>query len=904
MEILSCATCRSGGYVGFRQCPECGGFALGALFGDTFVYYGEPTTRYHIALRRARRWLLHFELLGGIIFFLGFLAALLAALYRADAFGDIFSGAFWLGTGAITRYAWFALLALAYLLYRLLAGSRPLEPLWCPPPAGQSRTMSWADARKLPRRKRKDLAHMTSAEAKIALERAYRLAETAASDFIHPIHVFHALLDIEDIRTIFLRMRVDPKNIQARLAERFPRSNVRRTPYLAPETQTAILRAFLLACAAGGESVRPVDFLVACHEQSEDIKDVLADVAVDNEKLVNVVAWIRVRERLRRSYRAFRRAAAHRSKYGIDRAMTAVATPYLNAYSQDMTLAAKFGYLAPVLARDAEMNDIFRIIEGGRQNVLLVGAGGIGKTSIVQGIAQRMVEERVPKRLEDKRLVQLSTSALLAGTTTAGAQERLIGIAREIRHAGNVILFIHNIHDLMSVSGAAGQEGLDVSEALAEMLANRDIVVIASATTEGYNRFLVNSELGGAFAKAEIREMEPGQAMQVLEGKIGGIEHKHKIFFTYDALEAAVQLAARFLRDQYLPESAIELATEAAAAAREKRGDNALVERDDVAGVISQKTGVPATSVSSEESEKLLQLEAIMHERIVGQDEAVSLVANALRRARAEVRSTKRPIAAFLFLGPTGVGKTELAKTIAEVYFGAEDRMVRFDMSEFQDTQSLYRLIGRPNEQGTGLLTEAVRQRPFSLVLLDELEKADANVLNVFLQVFDDGRLTDSVGRVIDFTDTIIIATSNAGTAYVEKEMAAGKAMEEIRTALTHGELAQYYRPEFLNRFDAIVLFRSLAREEIKEITKRMLARVAADLDVKGMALRVEDGALEALADAGFDPTFGARPMRRAIQDRVEDRIAELILAGRVKRRDMIVLGDGLQMTVEPHKPA
>lgn len=876
---------------------------MGTLFGDTFVYYGEPLTRYHIALRRARRWLLSFELLGGVIFFFGFLAVFWYAAYRSDAFDALLSVQFWFGPNeAVTRYAWLTLLALAYLLYRLLETSRPSALLWCPAPAAESHVVTWAAVRKFPRSKRVDLTRMTSAEAKIALERAYHLAETAGSDIVEPTHFFHALMDIQNIRTIFLRLRVDPANIQARIAKRFHKADIRRTPYLAPETQVAIFRSQLLACAAGEDAIMPVDFLVACFEQSPVIQDVLSDVAVDNEKMANVVAWIRVRERLRRSYHAFRRAAAHRSKYGIDRAMTAVATPYLNAYSKDLTLAAKFGYLSPCLARDKEIDETFRVIEGGRANAMLVGPPGIGKMSIIEGVAQLMVEERVPKRLQDKRLVQLSTSSLLAGTTTAGAEERLIGIAREIRHAGNVILFVHNIHDLVSVSASQGQSGLDVAGALAELLSGRDIVVFATATTDGYNRFLVNNELGGAFAKVDIREMEAGQAMQVLEGKIGGIEYKHNVFFTYDALEAAVQLAARFLRDQYLPESAIELATEAGASARQKKGENTLVERDDVAGVIAQKTGVPATSVTRDESEKLLQLETTMHERIVGQDEAVSLVANALRRARAEVRSTSRPIAAFLFLGPTGVGKTELAKTIAEVYFGAEDRMVRFDMSEFQDTGSIYRLIGESGKQGTGLLTEAVRQRPFSLVLLDELEKAEAGVLNLFLQVFDDGRLTDSVGRVIDFTDTILIATSNAGTSYVQKEIAAGKGMDEIRNALTHGELTQYYRPEFLNRFDAIVLFKSLARDEIKEIAKRMLTRMAKDLDVKGIALAVENGALDALADVGFDPTFGARPMRRAIQDRVEDNVAQLILAGKVKRRDTIVLGDGLGIRVEEHK--
>ncbi len=532
-----------------------------------------------------------------------------------------------------------------------------------------------------------------------------------------------------------------------------------------------------------------------------------------------------------------------------------------------------------------------------RRRQALVGQPGVGKMSIIEGIAERMVEERVPTRLQDKRLVQLSTAALLAGTTTSGAEERLLHMMAEIRKAGNVILFINNIHDLVSIAGGGGKEGLDVASALAEYTSGGSVVFFATTTPEDYNKYILNSELGSVLIRVDVNEMNDDQTIQVLESRIGTIEYKQQVFFSYDSLASAADLAHRYLHDRYLPESAIEIITEAASVARSKRGANQLVLPNDVASIVSGKTGIPTSSISEEESDKLLRLESVMHERVVGQDEAVSLVANALRRARAEIRSTSRPIANFLFLGPTGVGKTELAKTIAEVYFGGENRMVRLDMSEYQDKASVYRLIGQPGRQGTGILTEAVRQRPFSLVLLDELEKADPDVLNLFLQVFDDGRLTDSVGRVIDFTNTIIIATSNAGTQFIQASLASGMPLESVHDQLLKGELSKYYRPEFLNRFDGVVLFRPLEKDQIKHIAKLMLNVVAKDLEKRGVELRVEDSALEALAVIGFDPVFGARPMRRAIQDRVENALAQFILEGKLERRDIVILdGEGLRV--------
>ena len=328
------------------------------------------------------------------------------------------------------------------------------------------------------------------------------------------------------------------------------------------------------------------------------------------------------------------------------------------------------------------------------------------------------------------------------------------------------------------------------------------------------------------------------------------------------------------------------------------KGANALVTAEEVAKVIAGKTKIPVTAVTSDESAKLMHLEETLHQRVIGQDEAVTLVANALRRARAAVRSTSKPIANFLFLGPTGVGKTELAKTIAEVYFGGEERMVRFDMSEYQDKASIYRLIGVPGQKGSGILTEAIRRHPFALLLLDEIEKAAKDILNLCLQVMDDGRLTDSTGRVIDFTNVILIATSNAGTSYVAEQLRSGVSSDAIKERLLHGGLKEYFRPEFLNRFDGIVLFRALQVADIKKIAGLMLKRVAKDLDVKGIELKVEDAALDFFASVGFDPEFGARPLRRALQERVENQLAELLLSKKVNRRDVVVLGAEGKMEV------
>lgn len=912
LNLLVCNTCHGGGYKGINKCSECRGMSMGRKTRKKFLYWGEPLTRYHIAVRRARRLLNKFEILGALIFALGFLTLFIYVIYSRQQLEVAFTAKFWLegGTSNSVVLFWLAIISFGYLFYRLFSSEKHLDLVeWHDYGSANSPQVekqevkddlqTWKEVKKIKRRNRKNIALSFTAEAGTILEEAYNLACKNDNREVTVLHVFYALLSSQKVGSVFIRLGVPVQILQARLSKIFVKAEQKVVPVISDEVAQILFQAYEKAYADRQEYVHVTEILVATVRQSEPIQEILYDLKIDRDKLDNVIEWLRIRERLSRQFQKFSRAAARRNKHGMDRAMTAIATPYLNSFSEDLTLAAKFGYLAPCVARGKEINEVFRIIEGGRQSVVLVGERGVGKMSIIEGIAQKMIEDDVPKRLQDKRLVQLSTSALLAGTTVSGAQERLMNMMNEISRAGNIILFIKNVQDLVSISGEQGKEGLDVSETLAEFLGPSKFLTLSTTTLEGYNRHILNSELGSVLARVDIKEMEENQAIQVLESKVGSVEYKHSVFFSYDAIAQSVKLAQKFLHDQNLPESAIAIMTEAASFAHHKKGENQLVTDEDVGAVISEKTGIPATTISEDESGKLMRLEEEMHKKVIGQDEAVDLVANALRRARAEVRSQKKPISSFLFLGPTGVGKTELAKTIATVYFGGEERMIRVDMSEFQDKSGIYRLIGQPAQQGTGILTEAVRQQPFSLILLDEMEKADKDVLNLFLQVFDDGRLTDSVGKVIDFTNTIIIATSNAGTAEVQEQIRQGVDLEKIRQGLIHGKLKEYFRPEFLNRFDGIVLFRSLQREEIKKVAGLMLQRVTKDLEKKGVGLRVEDAALETLAQVGFDPEFGARPMRRAIQDTVENKLAELILGGKLKRRDTVVLGEKGEVRVE-----
>jgi ATP-dependent Clp protease ATP-binding subunit ClpC len=901
LPILGCQTCHATGSVGIKRCPTCHGLSVGRFSRGVFLYFGETMTRYQIAIRRARKIVYHAQIVAVLIAALVCISIFSWTIYGRIGFDALLTAGFWLEReGGAQLFLWFAVLCISFLVYRTFRyhqppvtvdrkryGDKDVEQ-------GMDEELRWANVSRLPKKKKKDISKTFSPAAKAAVEQAYRIADGHNHPAVDATHLFWTLLSNSEVVGIFLRLGIPIKPLKRRIASTFHTEKTQRVPVLSDAIFQVLFVSYEDAYISRQPIVDVTELLLAAVGQSPDIQDMLYDIDIDKAKLDSVVQWVRIRARLRRRYLQTREAASHRNKHGLDRAMTAVATPFLNAFSQDLTMAAVYGHLPACVARDKELDEIFRIVESGRQSILLVGDHGVGKMSIMEGIVQRMIEDDVPARLQDKRMVQLSTTSLLAGTTVSGAQERLLKMVQEISKAKNIILFIHNLEDLM---GGGDGSGFDVSEALAQFISSGRLLLFATTTPDGYNKHILRSQIGTAVARVDVKEMTTDQTIEVLQSKAGGIEYKQRIFFSYDSVHSAATFAEKFLHEQRLPESAIAIASEAASYVRSAKGEHQLVQKDDVAKIIHDKTGIPVTSLSQDESAKLLQLEDAMHKRVIGQEEAVTSVAASLRRARADVRSTKRPIANFLFIGSTGVGKTELAKTIADVYFGGEDRMIRVDMSEYQDSSSVYRLIGQTGQQGTGLLTEAVRQKPFSLVLLDEMEKADPKILDLFLQVFDDGRLTDSVGRVIDFTNTIMIATSNAGTAFVQQGIRDGLSREQIQEGLMRRELQQHFRPEFLNRFDGIITFHPLRPEHVRQIATLMLKRVEKDLETRGIGFRATDEGLVAIAERGYDPEFGARPLRRAIQNTVEDGLAELLLSNSVQRRDTVVLeADGLRI--------
>jgi ATP-dependent Clp protease ATP-binding subunit ClpC len=862
-------------------------------------YYGRKLTEYQVKVRTYQDLVTKIQIgiglaVAGVVFFL-----LFQQIGATSGLGvEVFSLNFWLNPQYLFQiWLWVGLLALIFVFYLWVEFNSEYHKEFNNNKAeeGSSEPKLNPDLSELDK---KDLAPYFTEQSNQVIDRAYKVAVDSNSTEVTIFHLFYSLLENTRIQNIFIRLRVPIKQIKETLQNSFSREENNPEPELTENFHQTIFRAFKIARSDQQDYIDLTELVLAAVQNSANLQEFLYDLEVDKEKLDNVIKWVRIKEKLRRKHKKRRQEAAYRSNYGIDRAMTAVATPFLNKFSKDITLAAQKGRLEPAVARDKEIEEIFRVIKGGRQSVLLTGQRGVGKETIINGIAQKIIEGSVPERLEEQRVVKLSISELLAGTTVSGAQKRLIHIMNEIAKAGNVILFIEGINNLVGASTKQGK-GMDVAGTLSEYLSSSHFLTFATTTSEGYSKHIANTPLDTAFSRVEIDEMNTNQAIQVLESKAGKVEYRQNVFFSYGAIEQSVKLADKFFQEKNLPESAMEVIIEAASYTRSQKGDNSLVTDEDVAQIVSDKTGVKVTSLTEDESEKLMRLEEKMHERIVGQNEAVDMVSDALRRARANIRSEDSPIATFLFIGPTGVGKTELAKTISSVYFGGEDEMTRIDMSEFQDNSAINRLIGEPNQQGTGLLTEQVRENPFSLLLLDELEKASKDVLNIFLQVFDDGHITDSTGRKVDFTNTIIIATSNAGTEYIQQQINQGEELDNIKDDLISGKLQEFYPPEFLNRFDGIVLFKSLTKQEVKEIADLMLDRVRADMENKGVELKVTEGALESLADKGYDKEFGARPMQRAIQDNIENKLAQLVLKDKLDRRDTVTIKQGFEVGIE-----
>ena len=636
----------------------------------------------------------------------------------------------------------------------------------------------------------------------------------------------------------------------------------------------------------------------------------------------------------------------------------------LSKFGRDLTAAAKNGEIDPVIGREEEIQRVIQILSRRtKNNPVLIGEPGVGKTAVAEGLALRIVKGEIPEILKNKKIVSLDLTGMIAGTKYRGDfEERIKAAIDEVKKSKDIILFIDELHTIVGAGSAEGSA--DAANILKPSLARGDFQVIGATTMEEYRKYIEkDAALERRFQPVTVGEPSQEEAVEILKGLRDRYEAHHKVKITDEAIESAVTLSSRYIADRYLPDKAIDLIDEAASRVRlssltypqeikeledkikklenekasavnEQDFENAAKIRDkqkeasakleemkkswkdknanvsgevkgeDIAEIVSQWTGVPVFQLTEEESQRLLKMEDILHKRVVGQNEAVTAVAKAIRRGRVGLKDPKRPVGSFIFLGPTGVGKTELCKALAEAMFGDENAMLRLDMSEYMEKHTVSRLVGSPPgyvgyDKG-GQLTEKVRRKPYSVVLFDEIEKAHPDVFNILLQILEDGRLTDSQGRTVDFKNTVIIMTSNVGArlitdqqnglgfAFDNPENKKEKTNEEIREAVI-GELKKLFRPEFLNRVDDIIVFNKLTQEEIKEIAGKLLENLKARLKAVDIDAEFTDQAVTEISNEGYDDTYGARPLRRAITSKIEDALSEKLLENEIKKGDHIV---------------
>ena len=586
-------------------------------------------------------------------------------------------------------------------------------------------------------------------------------------------------------------------------------------------------------------------------------------------------------------------------------------TRVLDQYSRDLTLLAASGSFDPVIGRDEEIRRSVQILSRrSKNNPVLIGEPGVGKTAVAEGIAAYIAGSDAPDSMAGKRLVALDLPALLAGTKYRGDfEERVKAVLKDVKKAGDVILFIDEMHTMIGAGSAEG--AIDAANILKPALGRGEVQIIGATTPEEYRRHIEkDAALERRFQPVKIAEPSRGDSLKMLGAVRQSLEKHHGVKISDAALTAAVDLSARYINDRFLPDKAIDLADEAAAHIRVSGGG--LVTAEDIAGIVSLWTGIPVANLSADETKRLCNMESILHRRVIGQNEAVTAVSRAIRRGRVGLSDPDRPIGSFLFLGPTGVGKTELCRALAEAVFGESDAMIRLDMSEYMEKHAVSKLIGSPpgyvGYEDGGQLTERVRRKPWSVVLFDEIEKAHEDVWGILLQIMDDGRLTDSAGRVVSFRNTIIVMTSNVGAKSISDGRPRmgftpdGGDEAQLMRARINEELRRTFKPEFLNRIDETIVFRRLSRAEIRSIAERMLLTVAERFKALGMTLSVPDQVVDFLAERGYDEKYGARPLRRAIRSMIEDKAAELMLTDSLGRGDTVqACIDGNELILTKH---
>ncbi|PPH09081.1 AAA family ATPase [Rathayibacter sp. AY1C1] len=784
-----------------------------------------------------------------------------------------------------------------------------------------------------------DLSRFLTARTRDILQSAGRFALERGQTELDALHVLRVLIDDETVSQAVRRIGVDPAAIATAAEARLPQADEahasQNAATITPSAQRALFHAYQVARSSGSTYIEPEHlFFALVLGQDAPAGQVLARAGVTAEALTQ----------------GMRETEAPQQQ---EAGQPASDTPMLDKFGTDLTALAREGRLDPVIGRADEIEQTVEILSRRtKNNPVLVGEAGVGKTAIVEGLARAIVAEEVPEQLRGKRVISLDLPGMLAGTRYRGDfEERLTGTMDEIAaHSGELIVFIDEVHTVVG-AGGGGEGGMDAGNILKPRLARGELHLVGATTLKEYRTIEKDPALERRFQPVRVGEPGIKDAVAILHGLRPAYEEHHRVRFTDEALRASVELSARYLTDRVLPDKAIDLIDQAGARLRLRLGagvdTGALLERlatleadknaavsaeryeeasrvrdeisavqeeldaatgsapaeavvseTEIAAVIARATGIPVSRLTEGERERLAHLETELHQRVIGQDDAVTAVARAVRRSRTGLGDSSRPVGSFLFLGPTGVGKTELARTLAGSLFADEQSVIRFDMSEFGERHTVSRLVGAPpgyvGYDEAGQLTERVRRNPYSVVLFDEIEKAHPDVFNLLLQVLDDGRLTDGQGRTVDFRNTVIIMTSNLGSEFLASRSGAlgfvaqsdasaeGFASEKDLRDRVMGRLREAMRPEFLNRIDEIVLFRRLGREQLREIVGIVLDTTRSRLAPREVTLEVTEAAVDWLAENGYEPQYGARPLRRLVQRSIDDRIADLFVSGEV----------------------
>lgn len=904
LTIIKCSFCQGLGYDQHSHaCPECLGYGVYGIYSNKLLLYlGFPKDPTHISVFFKLKlyatvvfeWMLKIFTLWGplILLYYGWLAFQSGFLFNELLFER----------SIITLLFWSSWLCWMFLLYWNSKGDQGVASLdkiltkaiadtsQSIPPTLPTRTT-------LERMPTVDFSHTFNLPLKLSFLFALLKASSEQQNQLSAWHLLYCIGQRPYFQKTLARMNINHLDFLKKIEEKIQQipkaTTVVEKVYLTPELKEACFYTLWFILQLQVPIIHSYSVLLGLI-RLDFIYKVFQEYDITLEDFQNTIFWTEqmiASSQLHKFYwkQPYRRKGKH------DAGWTSAFTLLLNKYSQDLTQAAATGYLLPAVGRQNEIDTLMHVLDRvTKSHALLVGEPGVGRSTIINGLAQRIASSMVPLNLQNRRVVNLNLAALfseklipegtLSVTTDSGSEQILAKIMHELAGSGEIILVLEDIQLLFSQQG----QSINAFAIMRPYIENNVFKTIGITTPSAYKELLEQNEtFANFFHVLKVEEPPIDVALLMVKTLAIGIERAHGVVISYPAVEAAVKLSHRYIKDKALPSKAIDLLDEAAVVTKERKQQ--YVTQEIVIELVTKQTGIPVQDARADEAEKLLRLEELLHQRVIGQDEAVKAVSTAMRRARSGLKQENRPIATFLFMGPTGVGKTELSKALAAAYFASEKNIIRLDMSEYQNSTDIYKLIGSPDSKTGGYLTEAVRQKPFSLLLLDELEKADSKIWDLFLQVFDDGRLTDSRGMTIDFTHTIIICTSNIGATFIQQTIAEGWNQEKVREQLIV-ELQKHFRPEFINRFDGVIVFKPLTQEQLYQIAHLMLGEIKKQLAQKEILLDISPHFLTMLIQKGYHPEFGARPLRRVIQEEVENVLAEKMLRGELKKNDTITL--------------